>query len=97
MANTYIALNKQAQSSKPYNMLNIIIPIKCGSDSEESACHAGGPGSIMGLGRSPGEGYGNPTQIFLPEEFQGQKSGGLYPVYGVTKSQTRLSDLKPDC
>ena len=26
-----------------------------GSDGEESACHAGDPGSISGLGRSPGE------------------------------------------
>ena len=28
------------------------------SDSEESACNAGDPGSIPGLGRSPGEGHG---------------------------------------
>ena len=26
-----------------------------GSDSKESACNAGDPGSIPGLGRSPGE------------------------------------------
>ena len=26
------------------------------SDSKESACHAGDPGSILGSGRSPGEG-----------------------------------------
>ena len=31
-----------------------------GSDSKESACNAGDPGSIPGLGRSPGEGNGNP-------------------------------------
>ena len=31
-----------------------------GSDGKESACHAGDPGSIPGLGRSPGEGNGNP-------------------------------------
>ena len=30
------------------------------SDSKESACNAGDPGSIPGLGRSPGEGKGNP-------------------------------------
>ena len=34
----------------------------CGSDSKESACSAGDPGSIPGLGRSPGEGNGNPLQ-----------------------------------
>ena len=27
-----------------------------GSDGKESACSAGGPGSITGLGKSPGEG-----------------------------------------
>ena len=36
-----------------------------GSESKESACNAGGagdPGSIPGLGRSPGGGKGNPLQ-----------------------------------
>jgi len=33
-----------------------------GSDGEESACNAGHPGSIPGLGRSPGEGHGKPLQ-----------------------------------
>ena len=33
-----------------------------GSDGKESACNAGDPGSIPGLGRSPGEGNGNPLQ-----------------------------------
>ena len=32
------------------------------SDGKESACNAGDPGSIPGLGRSPGEGNGNPLQ-----------------------------------
>ena len=31
-------------------------------DGKESACSAGDPGSIPGLGRSPGEGNGNPLQ-----------------------------------
>ena len=33
-----------------------------GSDSKVSAYNAGDPGSIPGLGRSPGEGSGNPLQ-----------------------------------
>ena len=33
-----------------------------GSDSKESACNEGDPGLIPGLGRSPGEGTGNPLQ-----------------------------------
>ena len=32
------------------------------SVSKESACNAGDPGSIPGLGRSPGEGIGYPLQ-----------------------------------
>ena len=33
-----------------------------GSDGKMSTCNAGGPGSIPGSGRSPGEGNGNPFQ-----------------------------------
>ena len=33
-----------------------------GLDGKESACNAGDPGSIPGLGRSSGEGNGNPLQ-----------------------------------
>ena len=33
-----------------------------GSDSKASAYNVGDPGSVPGLGRSPGEGNGNPLQ-----------------------------------
>ena len=33
-----------------------------GSDSKESACNSGNPGSIPELGKSPGEGHGYPLQ-----------------------------------
>ena len=33
-----------------------------GSDGKASACNAEDPGSIPGLGRSPGEGNGDPLQ-----------------------------------
>ena len=33
-----------------------------GSDSKASVCNAGNLGLIPGLGRSPGEGNGNPLQ-----------------------------------
>ena len=33
-----------------------------GSDGKASAYNAGDPGSIPGLGRSPGEGNGNPLK-----------------------------------
>ena len=35
------------------------------STDEESTCSAGDPGSIPGLGRSPGEGIRLPTPVFL--------------------------------
>ena len=34
------------------------------SVGKESACNAGDPGLIPGLGRSPGEGNGNPLQCY---------------------------------
>ena len=39
-----------------------------GSDGKESACKAEDPGSIPGLGRSPGEGNGNPSQYSCLEK-----------------------------
>jgi len=38
------------------------------SDGKESACNAGDPGSTPGLGRSPGEGNGNPLQYSCLED-----------------------------
>ena len=37
----------------------------CGSDSKASVYNAGDPGLIPGLGKSPGEGNGNPLQYCL--------------------------------
>jgi len=34
----------------------------CGSVGKETACNTGDLGSIPGLGRSPGDGNGNPLQ-----------------------------------
>ena len=61
------------------------------SDGKESACSAGGLGSIPGLGRGPGGGHGNPLQYSRPEN---PMDGGAWwaIVHGVTKGQTRLSD-----
>ena len=43
------------------------------SVGKSSACNAGDLGSIPGLGRSLGEGNGNPLQEFLPGESHGQR------------------------
>ena len=54
--------------------------------------NVGDPGSIPGLGRSPGEGHGNPLQYSCLEN---PMEGGAWwaTVHGVAKSQTRLSDF----
>ena len=57
------------------------------SVGKESACNAGDPGSIPGSGRSPEEGIGCPLQ------YSGLENSMDCIVYGVTKSQTWLSDL----
>ena len=62
-----------------------------GSDSKESACNAGDQGSIPGLGRSPGEGKGNPLQYSHLENPM-VRGAWRTTVHGVTKSQTGLSD-----
>ena len=40
----------------------IVLGFAGGSDGKESACNAGDPSSVPGLGRSPGKGHGNPLQ-----------------------------------
>ena len=63
-----------------------------GSDVKESACNAGDPSSIPGSGKSPGERNGNPLQYScLENPMDGEARQAT--VHGVTKSQTRLSDL----
>ena len=54
-----------------------------GSNSKVSACHAGDPGSIRWLGRSPGEGSGSPLQYSCLEN----------PMNTIAKSLTRLNDF----
>ena len=63
-----------------------------GLDGKASAYNAGDPGSIPGLGRSPGEGNGNPLQYSC---LKNPMDGGawLATVHGVEKSRTRLSDF----
>ena len=62
-----------------------------GSDSKESACNAGDPGSIPGSGRSPGEGNDNPLQYSCLENLM-DRGAWQATVHGVTKNQTQLSD-----
>ena len=58
--------------------------------SKESACSAGDPSSIPGLGRSPGEGNGDPLQYPGLENLM-DRGAWWATVHGVTKSRARLS------
>ena len=53
-----------------------------------STCNAGDPGSIPGLGKSPGEGNGNPLQYSFLENSMDKEPGGLQ-FMGSQKSWDR--------
>jgi len=55
------------------------------SVGKESACNAGDPGSVPGLGRSPGEGNGNPLQYSCLENPL-ERGAWQATVHGVSKS-----------
>ena len=61
-----------------------------GSEFKASACNAGDLGSIPGLGRSPGEGNGNPLQYSCLENPM-DRGAWWATVHGIAKSRTRLS------
>ena len=60
-----------------------------GSDGKESACNAGDPGSILGSGRSPGGGHGNPPQYSCLENAYGQRATDC----GITESKNTCQVL----
>ena len=57
-----------------------------GSDSKESACDAGDPGSIPGWEDPLEKGMAFP--VFLPREFHGQRSPAGYSQWGRKESDT---------
>ena len=59
-----------------------------GSAGEETACNAGDLSLLPGLGRSHGE------EKDYTLQYSGQVNSMDYIVYGITKSQTRLSDFQ---
>ena len=61
------------------------------SVGKEPTCNAGGPGSIPGLGKSPGEGKAYPLQC------SGLENSMDCIVHGVAKSWTQLSNFHFHC
>ena len=53
---------QHAGSQSLFVMFSVSLDFPGGSDGKASAYNVGGPGLIPGLGRSPGEGNGNPLQ-----------------------------------
>ena len=57
------------------------------SDSKESACNSGNPGSTPGSGRSPGKGNGNPLPYSCLENSVNREAWKA-TVHGVAESDT---------
>ena len=53
-------MDTQFKKFSNYTVLSFLKSFPGGSDGKESACSAGDMGLISGLGRSSGEGNGNP-------------------------------------
>ena len=66
-------------------------PLAGDSEVKAPASNAGDPGPIPGLGRSPGEGNGNPLQYSCLEDSI-DRGPWWATVHGVTKSRTQLSN-----
>ena len=65
---------------------------------KESACDAGDPGLMPGLGRSPGEGNGNPLRCSCLEDPMPGEPGGLYSTWGCKESDmTERQTLYGQC
>ena len=65
-----------------------------GSEGKASACNAGDPGLILGLGRSHGEGNGNPPQYSCLENPM-NRGAWQATVHGVTRVGHNLATKPP--
>ena len=86
---------REAQRLKCFKFLfclcDVLLDFPGGSDGEESACTAGDPGLIPGLGRFPGEETGNPLQYSYLENSMDRGAWWApdqAPVHGVAELDT---------
>ena len=85
----FYLLCSQVLSIIPFSVWNwkLVYPsvgFPSGSDSKESACNAGAPGLVPGVGRSPGEGNGYPFGYSCLENSM-DRGGWRDWVQGITK------------
>ena len=76
------------------NMLFIFVYFPHSLVGKESACNAGNPGLISGLGRSPGEGNDNPLQCSCLENPMGRGAWRAM-VHGITRVGYDLATEPP--
>ena len=74
---------EKAEVEQFYQDLQDLQDFLGGSDSKASVYNAGDLGLILGLGRCPGEGNGNPVQYSCPRKFYGLRSLVQATVHGV--------------
>ena len=76
-----------------FNMLSrLVMTSLVDQRVKTSAYNVGDLGSIPGLGRSPGEGNGNPLQCYCLKNPMDRRAWQA-TVHGVAKSRTRLSNF----
>ena len=83
----YLIYNLQAFSHNPQGFPG-------GSDGKESACSAGDPSAIPRLGRSPGEGNGNPLRYSYLDNSM-DKGVWRATVHGVREESDTTEPLTP--
>ena len=78
------------------HLIELILPVWASlvAQCKEYACQAGDTGSIPGMGRSSGEGNGNPLCYSCLGHFM-DRGAWQAVVYGVAKSRTWLSHKLP--
>ena len=81
----------RAEEPKPVFLFSQLLAqgFPCSSVGKESACNAGDPGSVPGLGRSSGEGNGSPLQYSCLENFM-DRGAWRATVHGIARVRHNL-------
>ena len=90
----YLAVSSQMQQAESLIFEAAYQIFPCSSVGKESACNAGDLGSIPGLGRSPGEGNGNPLQYSCLENPM-DRGAWWATVHGVARVRHDLVTTPP--